>query len=511
MTILLGSEKFRLLLALPLFLLIGCLKLTDKTSKMKYIITETGKYSSLDPLHGDSTSNLPVQRMIYSTILEVSSTDDYQSFILDSFAFDSSKLKLTFKISKTAKFSDGENITSKDIVYSILRMLKARPSYPVLNKIKGSIEWSGNLDVLPEGISYDEENVKIEFTEMNFNPLSRFCMEIFSIIPSRCVDPVTADIECGSIPSSGPYTIDSESESTIVFKKNHFFRTSKDRNFPEVIEFKYESMSEYLRGNVQLENNVVLTSNELYVPLSAIEKLENRYRVTKKPKVRFRALELRPNGIFKDKNCRIEFTRLFRKYAHKVGIEVENSVFTKIMSGYQKFEELPKQKCINKGKVRWGYVRKYEDESDLKSVMSMIAKEDNTFSINSPLVFESDKDYLDAIYSGELDVITPSSGFWAADPAGDIRMYFTPNMHRHLNFITSDPELQKLLTELENDQSPENFIKVNRYLYEDAKFNVYRHAARFYMTNKNVSLKNLPLGITSPAPYTVLEKLSESN
>ncbi len=489
---------------------LGC-TMKKNLEEPTYIITESAKYDSLDPLDGDKTKNLPVQRMVYSTIFEVSPEDDYDSFLLDKFSFDKKRKELTLVIKSDLKFSDGTVITTKDIVFAILRMLKSRPNYPVIDKISGAREWSGRFDSLPKGISYDDKKILIRFDSMNFNPLSRFCMEIFSIIPSRCLDIGSGEINCKRIPSSGPYQISSESDTTVTFQKNKYFKASRFRDLPERIKFKYIGIKEVESIKFQLGVNEVLAGHETQLSKDKMDSLKKLFNFTMKPKVRFRALEIHPKNGFKNRSCRQAFAKLFRKFSKTSGVETENSIFTKIMKGYQFFDEHKGIECEKKPTVRWGYVKELSNSEFVEIMMGLLDSDQGVFKIEKPILFENYQQMDEALKSGVINISTSGSGFWAADPAGDIRMFLTEGMHKPLNFITSDPELQKLLTELENDQSPENFIKVNRYLYEDAKFNVYRHAARFYMTNKNVSLKNLPLGITSPAPYTVLEKLIESN
>ncbi len=487
---------------------LGC-SLSNNNKVPTYLITETPVFSSLDPLDADITSNLPVQRMLYSSILEVSPTDDYSSFLLESFTFKELDKKLLLKLKPNLRFSDGSPVTSKDVSYSILRMLKARPEYPVLSRIKGKKDWDGNLDNPPKGIKIGDLIVEITFDEMSFNPLSRFCMEIFSVIPSKCVDAISSNIICKDIPSSGPYVISKKTKNSVTFNSNPFFKNEENRNLPPVIEFKYLGIQEVL-GNFKLNKVDVIAANEVFLDRDEIKALEKNYSLVKKPKVRFKAIELYTKGVFSDLNCRRVFVQAFRNQVKKSGYDVENSIFTKIMRGYQSFGMFKNTNCKLDQPIRWGFIEDYRFD-EFKDIMNALRNEDNGLLIEAPVVFDNFDSLKEAIKLNRIDVMITSSGFWAADPAGDIRMFFTPGMHESINHITSDPELQKLLTELENDQSPENFIKVNRYLYEDAKFNVYRHAARFYMTNKNVSLKNLPLGITSPAPYTVLEKLIESN
>ncbi|MDZ4084208.1 MAG: hypothetical protein U1E10_14790, partial [Bdellovibrionales bacterium] len=60
---------------------------SEKDSTYRYVITETGIFSSLDPLDADVTSNLPVARMIYATPLETSETNQLTSRVLESFRY----------------------------------------------------------------------------------------------------------------------------------------------------------------------------------------------------------------------------------------------------------------------------------------------------------------------------------------------------------------------------------------------------------------------------------------
>ena len=72
----------------------------------EYVITETDKYTSLDPLDADLTHNLPVARMIYATPLEIDASDSMTSLVLESFSYDRGSQTITWVVKKGLKFSD---------------------------------------------------------------------------------------------------------------------------------------------------------------------------------------------------------------------------------------------------------------------------------------------------------------------------------------------------------------------------------------------------------------------
>ena len=98
------------------------------------------------------------------------------------------------------------------------------------------------------------------------------------------------------------------------------------------------------------------------------------------------------------------------------------------------------------------------------------------------------------------------SGFWAHDPAGDLQMLFTPNLHKALNFVTQDEKFQNLIRDAVNNSENESYYKaVNQYLYEEGLINIYAHVRRFYFSKNKNFLKKSPLGYSAPTPWQVFE------
>ena len=151
----------------------------------EYIITETDKHTSLDPLDADLTHNLPVARMIYATPLEIDASDSITSLVLESFNYDRTSKTITWVVKKGLKFSDGTSMTADDVAFSVTRMLHARPKFPVIENIDGVSEWlkgSAPLSAEPSGIKIDGQKITIKLTKDSPHPLFRFCLR-FTMLP----------------------------------------------------------------------------------------------------------------------------------------------------------------------------------------------------------------------------------------------------------------------------------------------------------------------------------------
>lgn len=120
-----------------------------------------------------------------------------------------------------------------------------------------------------------------------------------------------------------------------------------------------------------------------------------------------------------------------------------------------------------------------------------------------PITKPTRKEFSDIFADNKVAFFNAGSGFWALDPSGDMKMLFTPNLHKPLKHISNDDKLQKLIGNLE--QNSEAYKEVNKYLYNDAKFNVYTHLRRFFVAKNKSLLGEVPFAITSPAPWQVFK------
>ena len=489
----------------------------------RLIITETTKYSSLDPLDGDKTPNLPVARMIYLTPVQITKDNDLASFVLESFSYDEKTKTINWKVKAGLKYSDGSEITSEDVAFSVARMAHKRPKFPVIENIEGLESWitlKTPLKTLPSGIKVSGNQISIKLSHKHPTPLFRFCLELFSIIPKKCVNLETSQITCVKIPTSGLYKIAGESDSHVDFERSHLEKEKFDG--PEKIKFEYWPMASVESRLGELDERTVLAGSEARFSLEALDKIKNNYKVHFLPAARFTDLDInKSHDFFKDKVCRQVFVKTFRESFQQVAgsyFNSETSIFTKIVPGYLSPQELSKRsfdqikesdvlKCKERFKSNppaWG-IAETEKDSNINKALQMTFKKLGA-SENPTMALKTKSELSDLFDSGKVSIFYGGSGFWAQDAAGDLQMLFTPGLHKSLDFVTQDASLQSLIHKLKEDPTNKNrFTEINQYLHDEALFNVYSHVRRFFVSKKSSHNLDLPFAITSPFPWHLFE------
>ncbi len=509
-------------LVVVFFGLTSILGANAKEGKMnKYIITETGKYSSLDPLDADSTTNLPVARMIYSTPLEISAKNELSSALLESFKVTESGKRLEFLVKRDLRFSDGTPITPSDVAFAIQRMAWSKPRFPVLEQIEGLGKWLSEKSPLrtsPAGIQVSGQMVSIVFAKKVHNPLFRFCLELFSVIPKKCVNLDTGKIECAEIPSSGNYRISSQDESSVQFRISE--QGKLNIKGPEEIRFEYWPAASVESRLSTLGAGDVLAGNESMFSYDQMINMGAKSRVSYLPAARFTDMDLNPaSEFFKEKLCRQVFADTFRVFFGKVSqkyTNVEASIFTRIVPGFKTVGELRTKTFANLSKsdrdyckkriqqvpFQWGYVSSEKNSAFVEALEMTL--QDLGYPDREPLIANSRKELSAWFVEGKVAITSGGSGFWAHDPVGDLQMLFTPNLHRSLDFVTKDENLQRLIGELRDSPTDSTKIdRVNQYIHDEALFNVYSYVRRFFLSNDQQHKLDLQFAITSPAPWQV--------
>ena len=485
-------------------------------SAFRYVITETGAATSFDPLDADSTNNLQVARMLYATPLESSSANQLESLVLESFRFDAKTRTIEWLVRKDLRYSDGTAITTDDVAFAVLRMAYARPKFPVIKAIEGLEPWVAKTNALmssPKGISVSGNKISIKFARDVDHPLFRFCLELFSIIPKRCVDLTTNKVTCSTVPSSGRYTLTKHAQTELQFTK-HAHAT--DQHAPERINFEYLNPTELAGRLPTLDERTVVAGNELSFTAAQMSAVEKSLNTKFMPAARYASLHINQAvEPFKEKECRKLFADTFRRAFNDAFKEDshEVSLFTKILPGYLSSQEIGKvppltvgddkgcRDALSKSKISWGFP---ESERDAKFFVALKnALERLGIKSDGGISFTDRKQFAEAFADGRIAFYYGGSGFWALDPAGDVQMLFTPNLHKPLQHLSSDKRLQQLIGEL--GKNPESFRELNRFVYADARLNIYTHVRRFFASKNKSLLGEVPFAITSPAPWQVFE------
>lgn len=488
----------------------------------QYVITETGKPTSIDPLDADQTQNLPLARMIYTTPLEITAENTLASLVLESFKYDSKEMRIHWVVRSGLKFNDGSDLKTEDVAFAVARMAFTRPQFPVIEDIAGLQNWLKEkvpLKGLPKGIKVQGNKIEIKLTKAHQHPLFRFCLELFSIIPKKCVNPETNKITCEKLPGSGYYLQTKEDKDSINF--NRSLQKSAHFSGPENIEFKYVPAVDLAKRLSELSDTSIIAGNEGLFVLNDLQVVKDKMKIQNLPASRFQVLQINPGvGPFKDRLCRLVFAEKFRQAFAKVSsgiIRAESSIFVSIVPGFMTSKELsdgsklsPDQvkKCeeeLRKSTFQWAYVEN-EKNTSFFDALQLTLKELG-LEMLQPHVLKNRKELASQFIEGKVALFNAGSGFWPHDPAGDLQMLFTPNLHKPLEFITKDEKLQKLIRKVQDNESDSKAYKaVNQYLFDEAMFNVYGHVRRFFAAKDAKLLTEFPAAITSPSPWQVFRE-----
>ncbi len=487
------------------------LNYTKDFVEINYVVTETGKPNSFDPLNADKTQNISVMRMLYSSPLSVGSNNSIISYLLETFSY-SSKLRTIELIAKENIFySDGTAITAYDIALAIARVAYFKPDFPVIKDIEGVLRWSkskAGLRTLPEGIKVEGSKLSIKLSKSHANPLFRLCLEIFSVIPAGHIDLDTGNlISDRPAPSSGNYIISTQGENEIKFTKNSRLNHTPEHNPYVKINFLYKSLSDVC--NFKIENNTVIAATELDFRSSNCLSKINISQVHWLPSTRFSVLRFNPNDkLFASKEFRQIFSDEVRKSLklRNPDLLVERGLFSNLLPGHLKSDEIHVSPVDRSAFVKQNITLPIVNNSALQIVYDSIiaAAEKLGMTVNKISNLTNDE-ILSKFLNGSIPIIAGASGFWAQDPLGDIAMWFTPNLHPTMKFAWKDERIYKFISSLENETESENMnLKMrdfNRYLSEESVLLPVLHFRRLFITAEQVTELNLPQAVTSPAPW----------
>jgi hypothetical protein len=487
------------ILLLAFFVLVSsCSK--PKSSEIKTVVlTNNDRFDSLDPLNADKSQNLAVMRLLYLQPIEISSKDEFKSKALESFSYEPEKKVMTWVIRKGNKFENGKEIVLKDILFSVLRMINRTPNFPVVREIVGVKEWMNlpteqRLTKYPKGVRADGDKIEIEFTHNVGNPFFRFSLELFSIIPSECINELNLENTCEHPSESGYYRL--EKEERIKFIKRD---TESIHGFKSAPEFYLENKVPLdVTENINLRDTVVVGRSDLFKE-ELLKKLSDKdqHKIYKLPAANMLMFLLNPNiKPFNDQAVRFYFASLVRKnllQTRVMSFDFSKSFLTKLVPGYLEDTEFSKASSLDISKLKlpssieFFYAAK-TIAPDFREAVVLALKELGFKEVK--LIEVESKNIAFTMFAENKSFFAPVyTGFWDKDPINDIQMLFTQNLHPVLSHMTSVPELRELLDKYlrgaqKDTERTEALKKINRYLYADAKLNMIGHVRGFYLTDE---------------------------
>lgn len=481
------------------------------------IITETGPYTSSDPLDGDQTQNLILAQLIHRTPLEVSDNNQLTSTLLKSFSYDPNTKEIVWEASSDQLFSDGSLITPDDLVLAVLRMAAKRPNFPVLRHIEGLDEWlnlSVPLENIPSGISIEGNRITIRLKHNLSNPLFRFVLPLFGVVPSRCVDRKTNKVNCDPLVTSGYYVSVDSSENSFEYRLRSGYEKIYGKARPKRILVTYSPDYFSKMYPTKLDPYTVIATRDLLLDKASVKNKIAGLHIFEKPTARFGVFLLNPTvGPFDSVDCRRVFAGKFRKTFGELypNLRSSYSLFTEIVPGYLSNDELQSTQIISSEAI--SQCLQSIQSSAIKWVSfpgaagevykNTMQKTLHDLGVANPAPLQlSRQEIVPAFINGDIAVLPGGSGFWAQDPVGDLQMMMTEGLHAPLKFVSNDGSLQSLLSGLEFGNNPNEALQqVNRKIYSDALMNVYNHSKRVYLASEEADFGDIPISVTMPSPW----------
>jgi len=508
------KHSISLLLGLVVF---AASSLAGSPMKHRFVIPGGLMPNSVDPLDLDQFSNYFPGQMIYLQPLEAGLDGKLTSHVLSDFQHDETSNLITFKLGDW-KYSDGSKVTIGDVALAIKRMALTRPSFPVLRSIEGIADWVKHAHPLtssPKGLVVNGNTLTIQLSQKVFHPLFRFSLNVFSIIPSHCIDLQSSKVICKAPPTSGYYLAGTKNGTQIEYMLRGDLPKDIASRMPPSVVFEYapKPLQELTQDPAY---DSVGFAYDLDFTVPKYQELAQNFRIERLPSSWFSGFILNPKiKPFDRKECRRWFAKKFRSAfaAQDLGIlQPSSSIFTSIIPGYMTEEQLgagvPESAAVEdtclKALRAHDFVFAIKTQSTPPFVQNALDKlaRDLQIKLAPSVVGTSTHD------RDKVAMRLANSGFWALDPVGDVQMLLSPNMHQDVADVASDPEVQALLKGIGSSMSPESISasmgKLNKYLHDDGLLNIFSNQGYFYISKKDRSKRpGATFSITVPYPWQV--------
>lgn len=480
---------------------------------------------STDPLEGTNMRNSRIFKLIHATPIERTLTGAFDSILLDSFAYSDSKQTLTLKIKSDATYSDGSIVTAEDLVLAIKRNILRRPTFPAINDIEGKESWLKKEHPLKsnlEGLKSNKNIISILFNKDQRKIFDGFTSSNFGVVPAKCVDLETNNITCSELPTAGRYKIDMANK---LNGKSLFFptfiktelRPQFDRNIYSSEIWVVSTSPSRIIKYVDSFKNVVIVANDVDIPVAQKKTLLSSMRYLFSPKVKYGFLQLNPESkSFSNKRARQLFAMVYRETMMEKGLDPEGSQMTNIMLGYLPLnalnatvEPFSKQERL----TIIDHLRKHPPVW-IRTAMSHFDPFVSVFSATmeklkikeQPLgkEFISPEDHNKGWDDGSISVRIGTSTLGPDNPTRDLQTFYTYGLHTFLNYLTADPHIQKLVSNLDpNDLK--SHVDLNKYVFNDARLSVVSNYSRIYIFPSS-NTKLLPVRLTEPDTWMYFVK-----
>ena len=257
-------KKFKILFFVIVILILGIgiksIFFKSKTKNDDPIVFNLGiNYNTLDPHLFTEMISVQVDSSIYEGLLRLDKKGNYTGGVAESFTENNNKM--TFKIRKNAKWSDGSRVTANDFVFAFRRVLNPKTAarfsemlFPIKNAEK---YYEGKVKADELGVkAIDDNNLEIEFE----HPVAYFKYILTLPITAPIKEEFykahekTFAVNLDSFLFNGPYKITKLSDGETLLEKNENYWNAKNIKIPKI---KYIVSSDFHAVDNLIENGEI--------------------------------------------------------------------------------------------------------------------------------------------------------------------------------------------------------------------------------------------------------------
>lgn len=266
-----------------------------------------------NPLLADSKYDDAVDSVVYSSLLKLDKNQNVEPDLAESYKVSDDNLKITFKLKKDLKWSDGQKLTAKDVEFTLKSLAHKDyqgANYNFVKSIVGAEDYNAGKSKEIQGIKVvDESTIELTFVKA-YSP-ALINIGTTGIIPEHIwkdVEPAkwkTATDKLKKPVGSGPFKLESFTEgSEVKFIKNDNYYAGK----PKTEKLVYKVVNDDTVG-AELKNGGVDIADVSNLKDADRKELEKNKFVMKKYAnnlFQYMGTNLR-NKTLQDKNIREAF------------------------------------------------------------------------------------------------------------------------------------------------------------------------------------------------------------
>lgn len=266
-----------------------------------------------NPLLADSKYDDAVDSVVYSSLLKLDKNQNVEPDLAESYKVSDDNLKITFKLKKDLKWSDGQKLTAKDVEFTLKSLAHKDyqgANYNFVKSIVGAEDYNAGKSKEIQGIKVVDEST-IELTFVKAYAPALINIGTTGVIPEH----IWKDVEPGKWKTaadklkkpvgSGPYKLESFTEgSEVKFVKNDNYYAGK----PKTEKLVYKVVNDDTVG-AELKNGGVDIADVSNLKDSDRKELEKNKFIMKKYAnnlFQYMGTNLR-NKTLQDKNIREAF------------------------------------------------------------------------------------------------------------------------------------------------------------------------------------------------------------